>query len=91
VKTYEFTLSFKLPDADADPAQLLDALYETGCGDATAGVGEPGRLALQFSREGASADEALRSAIRDVLKAVPGAQLVGAKPDTANLFADIYR
>jgi len=71
MKMYEFSLNFELPEADADPVQLLDALYETGCGDAKAGVGKPGRLALQFSREGASAGEALRSAIQNVLEACP--------------------
>ena len=73
MKTYEFSLSFTLADADTDPAQLVDTLYEAGCDDATAGVGKPGRLALEFNRKGASAEAAVRSAIRDVLKAAPGA------------------
>ena len=55
---YEFTLKFRLPDAQADPEQFLDALDEAGCDDAAIGIGQPGRVALDFTREARTAFEA---------------------------------
>jgi hypothetical protein len=43
--SYDFSLRFKLPDADADPEQFLEALAEAGCDDAMVGVGQRGRIA----------------------------------------------
>jgi hypothetical protein len=63
----------------------LDALFEAGCDDATIGVGSPGSIALDFAREAASAEEAVRSAIADVRTAIPGAELVEVGPDLVNL------
>jgi hypothetical protein len=88
MKTYEFTLAFRLPRSDADPTTFLDALFETGCDDATPGVGRRGTIALVFSREAATAERAVQSAADDVLRAIPGAELVEAKPDLVNL-ADV--
>jgi hypothetical protein len=84
VEKYEFELTFSLPDADADPASFLDALFEAGCDDATVGVGRRGAIGLDFTREAASARDAFSSAIEDVKRAIPGAVLVEAKPDLAN-------
>jgi predicted DNA-binding transcriptional regulator AlpA len=83
--SYEFTLSFELPDPIADPSALLDALYEAGCDDATAGVGRPGMLALDFTREAPSADAAVKSAIKQVHRAVPRAKLVAITPDLVSV------
>jgi hypothetical protein len=85
---YEFTLKFALPDHGADPEQYMDSLFEAGCDDATIGIGKRGAIALNFSRESASAQEAVHSAIANVKKAVPGAELVEITPDIVNL-ADI--
>jgi hypothetical protein len=82
---FEFTLVFALPEADADPASYLDALFETGCDDATAGIGRPGMIALDFAREAESAANAVASAIRDVRRAIRGAKLIEAAPDLVNL------
>lgn len=82
---YEFTLKFRLPDADTDPAQFLEALAEAGCDDATVGIGQRGRIALDFTREARSAPEALASAMRMVRRAIPGAELVEASPDFVGL------
>ena len=84
-RCYEFTLKFTLPEAGADPALHLDALFEAGCDDATVGVGKPGRIALAFDREAPSAREAVQSALADVQKAIPGASLIEAGPDFVNL------
>lgn len=78
---YEFVLKYGLPDENADSSQYLDALFETGCDDATIGVGKKGAIALEFVREAASADEAVLSAIRDVKKAIPDGELIEVSPD----------
>ncbi len=85
MSSYEFILKFRLPDPHADPEQYLDALADAGCDDATAGIGQPGRLALDFARDAASALEAVVSAVRAVKAAIPGAELVEATPDLVGL------
>jgi hypothetical protein len=82
---YEFTLKFRLPDASADPEQFIDALAEAGCDDAAVGIGQQGRIALDFTREAASALEAIVSAVQAVKSAIPGAELVEASPDFVGL------
>lgn len=54
---------------------LIERLAEEGCDDALVGVGQPGRLALEFFREAPSALEAIESALEGVRRAVPGARL----------------
>ena len=82
---YTFTLKYKLAAQDCDLDAIVVRLGEAGCDDATIGVGQPGRLALLFSREGTSALEALVSALGDVKEAVPSARLVEAGPDFVGL------
>lgn len=82
---YEFTLTFILPGTQDDPVQHLDALFEAGCDDAVAGTGTPGTISLEFNRDANSAAKAVDSAIRAVMKAIPGASLVEAKPDLVGL------
>ena len=82
---YEFTLKFRLPDVNADPEQFIDALAQAGCDDASVGVGQQGRVALDFTREAANALEAIVSAVQAVKDAIPGAELVEASPDFVGL------
>jgi hypothetical protein len=82
---YEFTLTFTLPASRLDPEVHLEALAAAGCDDALVGVGQPGRIALDFSRGHRSAFEAIASALRDVQRAIPGAALVEASPDFVGL------
>ena len=81
MNSYEFTLTLSLPNADADPEEHLDALFEAGCDDALVGVGVSGTLALEFNREAESAPAALQSAIDAVAEAIPAARLVEVQPD----------
>jgi hypothetical protein len=74
--SYEFMLNFNLPQRDGESEQYLDALFEAGCGDAAVGIGQYGMIGLDFTREAPSAEDALRSAIADVQRAIPGAALV---------------
>ena len=88
---YEFTLKFAIP-SDWDRSWLEARLFEGGCDDALMGTGQEGRLALSFSREAASACDAVTSAIRDVRNAVPAAVLVEVAPDLVGVsdVADLF-
>lgn len=82
---YVFTLKYQLADSDSDLDALVERLGAAGCDDALVGVGQPGRLALEFSREAGSAAEAVRTALVDVKKAIPSARLIEASPDLVGL------
>ena len=82
---YTFTLKYQLADDDRDTDALVERLGEAGCDDALVGVGQPGRLALEFTREAANADAAVQSALADVRRAVPSARLIEVAPDLVGL------
>lgn len=82
---YTFTLKYQLADDDRDPDALVECSGEAGCDDALVGIGQPGRLALEFTREADSADAAVRSALADVRSAVPSARLIEVAPDLVGL------
>ncbi len=82
---FTFILKFRLPDARADAGELERQLAEAGCDDALLGIGRPGRLALEFCRQAASAQDAVSSALADVWDAVPGAELIEVSPDLVGL------
>ena len=73
---YTFTLKYQLADDDRDASALVERLGDTGCDDALVGIGQPGRLALEFTREADDAETAVRSALADVSRAVPSATLI---------------
>ena len=82
---YPFTLKFSLPESDVAPEQHIEALYAAGCDDALIGIGQHGRIALDFTRSAKSAFAAVSSALREVRRAIPGAVLVEASPDFVGL------
>lgn len=82
---YNFTLKFALPQQDQDPESFVEQLFADGCDDALIGIGQHGRLALDFTREAFSAGEAVLSALTDVHRIVPGARLIEASPDFVGL------
>lgn len=82
---YTFTLKYQLADNDRTPDILVERLGEAGCDDALVGIGQPGRLALEFIREAENADAAVRSALADVRSAVPSARLIEIAPDLVGL------
>lgn len=82
---YDFVLKFKLPEGSADANALVERLGEAGCDDATVGIGQPGRIALNFMREADTARHAIISALEDVKRAIPNAELIEASPDLAGL------
>ena len=82
---YTFTLKYQLAEHDSDPDALVECLGAAGCDDALVGVGQPGRLALEFTREAGRAEDAMRSALADVKAAIPSARLVEVSPDLVGL------
>ncbi len=80
---YEFTLKFAVPGTNAD--ELVDRLGAAGCTDALVGTGQPGRIALNFTREANSAMTAIVSAVEDSRKAIPEARLLEITPDFVGL------
>ena len=82
---YTFTLKYQLAEHDSAPDAMVERLGEAGCDDALVGIGQPGRLALEFTRESDGAQSAVRSALADVRRAVPTARLIEATPDLVGL------
>jgi len=82
---YDFTLKLALGKHDADPDAFVEQLLAEGCDDALIGVGQYGRIALNFNREAATAVEAVLSALADVQRAIPDSKLVEAAPDLVGL------
>ncbi|TAM62238.1 MAG: DNA-binding protein [Rhodanobacter sp.] len=82
---YIFILKYQLAEHDRDPDALVERLGEAGSDDALVGIGQPGRLALEFTREADSAETAVRSALADVKRAIPSARLIEAAPDFVGL------
>ena len=82
---FEFVLKFKLPEGSTDANALVERLGEAGCDDAVVGIGQPGRIALNFTRDADSAQNAVISALEDVKRAIPDAELIEASPDLSGL------
>lgn len=85
--TMEFTfkLNYQLSSEDADPDVLVERLGDAGCDDALVGIGQPGRIALEFTREADDAFAALTSALADIKRVIPTAKLIEAGPDLVGL------
>lgn len=82
---YLFTLKYQLAESDSDHDDIVERLGAAGCDDALVGVGQPGRIALEFAREADDARAALLSALAAVKEAVPTAKLIEAGPDLVGL------
>lgn len=89
---YDFKLRFDVSRSALSTDEIIEALGAQGCTDALVGIGIRGSIALDFTREADSAEQALTSAITDVLNAIPGARLVEAGPDLVGLteVADLF-
>lgn len=85
MEEYEFILRFSLPDKGTDPETFIKDLAEAGCDDALVGIGISGRISLDFTRQSASAEEAVLSCVKDMKQAIPNARLIEASPDLVGL------
>jgi hypothetical protein len=70
-KEFQFDLIFALPRDDLNKDAVVDALYEAGCDDALIGLGNPGQVALSFTRRAKTRAKAIESATQAVLGALP--------------------
>jgi predicted DNA-binding transcriptional regulator AlpA len=82
---YEFTLKFALPTDHQSVDKIVERLGEVGCEDALVGIGQAGRIALEFTRDAASAKTAIFGALAAVKTAIPGAKLLEVTPDFVGL------
>ena len=82
---YTFTLKYQLSANDCNHDELLERLGAADCDDALVGVGQPGRISLEFTREAKNAEAALLSALMDVNRTIPSAKLIEAAPDFVGL------
>jgi predicted DNA-binding transcriptional regulator AlpA len=82
---YEFTLKFKISEQDHLVDDAVERLGVAGCDDALVGIGVPGRIALSFTRSAESAQTAILSALVEIKRALPSAQLIEAGPDWVGL------
>lgn len=73
---YTFTLRYQLAIDNANQDELIERLADAGCTDALVGIGEPGCIALEFTRKAESLRDARESAIADVKRAIPSATLL---------------
>ena len=78
---YTFTLKYRLSPADQNVGDLIERLGAEGCDDVLVGVGQPGHVALEFTREADSAQAAIQNALADVKRVMPMAQLLEAAPE----------
>ena len=82
---FEFTLKFSVSANQGSPDELVERLGAAGCEDALIGIGQAGRIALEFAREADSAKRAVVSALVAVKTAIPGAKLLEVVPDFVGL------
>lgn len=82
---YTFVLKYQISGDESDADALVERFAVAGCEDAVVGIGQSGRLALEFTREANSAKTAIRSALKDVRRAIPSARLIEAAPDLVGL------
>ena len=74
---FEFKLTYQLLGI-SDSNHLMMRLSEEGCTDALVGLGVAGQVGLYFVREASTAEEAILSALEDVKRALPDANLIEA-------------
>ncbi len=78
---FAFVLRYRLDKRDSNYDELAERLLASGCADALVSINRAGNLVLEFLREDASASAALTSAIADVQRAVPSAELIDIRSD----------
>jgi hypothetical protein len=81
MKEFEFTLCFNVTRCHLSMDEIDDRLFEAGCDDALVRHSKNGAISLEFIRAAHSAQEAMLSAVEDVVSALPDAVMVEVKPD----------
>ncbi|MRW90279.1 hypothetical protein GJ699_09810 [Duganella sp. FT80W] len=78
---FAFVLRYRLDKRDSNYDELAERLLASGCTDALVSINRAGNMVLEFLREDASASAALTSAIADVQRAIPSAELIDIRSD----------
>lgn len=73
---HDFILVYALDSGVGSQEDVLRALADSDCADATVGWGRPGHVGLAFSREASDRDAAVTLATLQMAQALPGAVLV---------------
>lgn len=73
---HDFTLLVELGLPGPDAGDLMGRLSNAGCDDALVGTGRPGYVSLDFTRDAASAAQAIEGAVQAVRRALPEAKSV---------------
>lgn len=89
MNAYTFTLRFLSPIEDLD--ELSIRLYERIDDASLSGPDADGSFLLEFDRQASSLPRALTSAVRELLKALPEAQLLRVEEDDLATMADIAK
>lgn len=69
-----FTLTFDIKKIDNNIDMIIESLAH--CNDAIIGIGNSNIIAFKFSREKNTEEEAINSAISDIMKVLPQAKLL---------------
>ncbi|MBG24329.1 MAG: hypothetical protein CMF22_12870 [Idiomarinaceae bacterium] len=78
---YQFALRFDVSECQLEQGQLDDLLFEAGFDDALVRHSRKGEVQIEFEREAENAFEAFTSARDQVLRVLPKARILEAKPD----------
>ena len=82
---YRFALRYQWTSSNDEVEQLIERLGAGGCDDALIGLGHPGRIAMEFSREAVDAESAIRSALENVSAVSNDLHLIEVTPDLVGL------
>lgn len=76
MQEYDFTLKFSLNGTQQDGAYYLEPLAEAGCDDAVIGIGQLGRISLNFIRKAETEQAAIASAMDAIQGTIPDITLL---------------
>jgi hypothetical protein len=86
---YTFTLRFLSPEPDLDALSIL--IYEKIDDASLMGPDQDGSFLLEYDRKAGSFPAALTSAIKELLKVIPDAQILRVEEDDLATMADIAK
>jgi hypothetical protein len=89
MSNYTFTLRFLSPIADLDELSVI--LYERVDDASLMGPNEDGSFLLEFDRRSRDLPRALTAAIKELVKALPKAEILRVEEDDLATMADIAR
>lgn len=80
---HAFHMLFRLPAGELDAEPYLEQIWHHVPGSRTVRLAPPGFVGVSFSREAATREGALASAVTDMLETIPGCERVAWPEDEA--------